>query len=252
MLLDMHCHTKEGSVDAHISVMDYLSNKSQIDGILITDHNSYDGYQVYLQSKVSTGIKVFKGIEYDTCDAGHMIIILPKKAECKYLTLKGMPVRHLIKLVHYYGGVIGSAHPFDYAHLGMGNIKKWSLLKNIDVWHTLDFIEGFNSCGSQITNKLSTALAKQLNKVVTGGSDTHRKISMCLAGTYIDDTPQTEDDLIEIIKQRDNNKINVWGNSKLFERSLNKKHKLICGLGLLGCYTNNKIAYYLNNKFITE
>ena len=42
---DMHCHTAEGSVDAKISIDDYINilRKKGFGGMLVTDHDSYGG-----------------------------------------------------------------------------------------------------------------------------------------------------------------------------------------------------------------
>ena len=44
MKLDMHCHTKEGSIDAKVPIQEYITKlvKEGFDGMLVTDHNSYD------------------------------------------------------------------------------------------------------------------------------------------------------------------------------------------------------------------
>lgn len=243
MLIDMHCHTNKGSIDAHIGIDDYIKLLPELgyNGMLVTDHNSYNGY--YSHRKHSSDFKVFKGIEYDTCDAGHVIIIMPTKFDTGCLTERGMPIRYIIKLVHSNGGVIGSAHPFDYKLLGMGNIKKWRLLENLDVWSQLDFIEGFNSCGNEITNFLASQLAKYLGIPSTGGSDSHRKDSLGLGGTIINDTPRNEDELIEIIK--DASKIKVWKGSSYYDKAISKTHKVIYNVGLFSWYTNNKLKYFL-------
>ena len=46
---DMHCHTAEGSVDAKISIDDYINilRKKGFGGMLVTDHDSYGGYELY-------------------------------------------------------------------------------------------------------------------------------------------------------------------------------------------------------------
>ena len=43
----MHCHTKEGSLDGKVSIGDYIAilQKRGFDGMVVTDHNSYNGYR---------------------------------------------------------------------------------------------------------------------------------------------------------------------------------------------------------------
>lgn len=42
MKIDMHCHTKEGSIDAKVSIEQYIKKliSNGFDGMLVTDHNS--------------------------------------------------------------------------------------------------------------------------------------------------------------------------------------------------------------------
>lgn len=44
---DMHCHTKDGSMDGQVSIEEYISilEKQGFGGMLISDHNSYNGYR---------------------------------------------------------------------------------------------------------------------------------------------------------------------------------------------------------------
>lgn len=43
MKIDMHCHTKEGSIDGKVPIEEYISMlKAQgFGGMLVTDHDSY-------------------------------------------------------------------------------------------------------------------------------------------------------------------------------------------------------------------
>ena len=53
MKIDMHCHTAEGSIDARVGIVDYVTeliNKG-VDGMLVTDHNSYKGYEYWQRIK---------------------------------------------------------------------------------------------------------------------------------------------------------------------------------------------------------
>ena len=49
MKLDMHCHTHEGSVDSKIGVEEYIRilKEKGYDGMLITDHDTYNGYRYW-------------------------------------------------------------------------------------------------------------------------------------------------------------------------------------------------------------
>lgn len=88
MKLDMHCHTKEGSIDAKVPIQEYITKlvKEGFDGMLVTDHNSYDGYRKFEKIAKNLHLEkpftVLKGIEYDTRDGGHVIAVLPGLYKC--------------------------------------------------------------------------------------------------------------------------------------------------------------------------
>ena len=79
MKLDMHCHVKEGSIDSKVSLDEYITllKERGFDGMLITDHDTYKGYRHWkyqMKGKVHDDFVVLKGIEYDTCDGGHILL----------------------------------------------------------------------------------------------------------------------------------------------------------------------------------
>ncbi len=53
MKLDMHCHTKEGSPDGKLELLENIDILKQkgYQGMLITDHNSYKAYRYYKKLK---------------------------------------------------------------------------------------------------------------------------------------------------------------------------------------------------------
>ena len=115
MKFDMHCHTKEGSIDGQVSLDRYIRilKDKGFGGMLVTDHNSYDGYRVWKEGlkEEHPDFVVLKGIEYDTSGAGHMIVIMPEGIKPRILEVRGLPVGVLAGVVHRYGGILGPAHP---------------------------------------------------------------------------------------------------------------------------------------------
>lgn len=198
MRIDMHCHTAEGSLDARVSIFTIVDTLKQkgFDGVLITDHNSYKGYEAWEESGRDDFV-VLKGIEYDTRDAGHMLLILPQNTDTAIFSYRGMSVLKLVKLVHRLGGIIGPAHPFAYCKFGMLNHAKWR--RNSALCHNFDFVEGFNSCAGSISNTLAARLAKHYRRPAFGGSDNHRLSGIGLGGTEIYADIRNNDDLLAAI-----------------------------------------------------
>ena len=74
MKFDMHCHTKEGSLDGKVEIEEYIRilKEKGYQGMLVSDHNSYNGYRYWrdhIKGKKYTDFVVLKGIEYDTNNA---------------------------------------------------------------------------------------------------------------------------------------------------------------------------------------
>lgn len=209
MKIETHAHTKEGSLDGRVSIfntIDILRNNGY-DGMIVTDHNSYSGYS-HIKENYDDFV-IFKGIEYDTSDGGHMLIILPKGVQDNIFTHKGMSVKDTIEVVHNLGGIVGPAHPFDYYKLGIMNNAKW--LRNLDVIKDFDFIETFNACGSKIGNHKSKSLAKLFNKPGFGGSDSHRTDVVGKAHTILPEKVKNENELIDSVKKLKYGDTRVYG-----------------------------------------
>ena len=124
MKLDMHCHTKEGSLDGKVPVEKYIELlKSQgFQGMLITDHDTYNGYRHWkneIKGKKHKDFLVLKGIEYDTFGGGHILVIMPENVKLRCLELRGMPTHLLISIVHTHGGILGPAHPCGEKYMSL-------------------------------------------------------------------------------------------------------------------------------------
>ena len=105
MRFDMHCHTKEGSMDGKIPISEYIQllKSKGFHGMLVTDHDSYNGFRTYrdhLKGRIDSFV-VLKGIEYDTIDAGHILVILPENVKLLLMECRGLPVRVLQDVVRY-------------------------------------------------------------------------------------------------------------------------------------------------------
>lgn len=203
MRFDMHCHTREGSIDAKISLREYVLRLKELgyDGMLLTDHNSYKGYRWYLKHKEEKTFENFillKGIEYDTCDGGHMLIIMPEYIRMPILELRGLPVRLLIEIVHAFHGILGPAHPTGEKYMSLTNCSYYQ--KHPEILQEFDFMEIYNSCITPEENRRAARLAQQCGLPGTAGSDTHKIDCVGLAYTDFDQPIRTESDLIRCLK----------------------------------------------------
>lgn len=217
MKFDMHCHTKEGSPDGKIPLLEAvrLLREKGYHGMLITDHNSYKAYRYYLKHREEPefdGFVVLKGIEYDTIDAGHILVVMPTGVKLPILELRGLPVGLLTDIVHHFGGILGPAHPCGEKYLSLMHTKRRK--KSRELLAKFDFFETYNSCESPESNEAAKELAKRFDRPGTGGSDFHKRESTGLGYTEIDAVVKNEDDLIHAM--RSDVKITAGGEPYLF------------------------------------
>lgn len=243
MKIDMHCHTKEGSIDAKVKVADYASMLCHqgIDGMLVTDHNSFRGYYYY--KKIRKEIKlprpfvVLRGIEYDTRNGGHVLVVMPDNVDkfvLLLLRIRGMSVARLEELVHSHGGIMGAAHPFDTGYYAFTNTNYYK--KHPEFIEKFDFIETFNSCAKPEGNKKAARLALKYNKPQTAGTDAHRPEVIGSSYTEFDADIRCCNDLIAAIKSDKHPVIDEAS----FTSTHRDRHIIIEKLGIVGYWIYNK------------
>lgn len=248
MKIDMHCHTKEGSIDAKVSIEKYIYKLVEhgFDGMLVTDHNSYNGYRKFqeIAAKVQEELKkpfvVLKGIEYDTRDGGHIIAILPDNVMTTALEVKGMKVEQLERFVHKLGGVLGPAHPFGTGFFAFMNTHFGK--KNQDFLHKFDFVETFNSCTRPLANRKARLMAAILQKPQIAGSDAHKEHIIGKAFTEICHEIRNNNDLIHAIKHGEIGAARGNEHKKMLEKGNMFTEKL----GIIGYWVYNKTGAFYN------
>lgn len=168
--------------------------------MVITDHDSYKAYTYWESLPEKPDFVVLRGIEYDTIDGGHILIVMPTGVRPHILDLRGMPVSFLIDVVHHYGGICGPAHPYGSKFMSLMNT--WYGKKHHNIMKRFDFLESFNACESGTSNAQAGALALLYGLPGTGGSDSHRRNCAGFGYTEIEDDICTEDDLIAYLKAK--------------------------------------------------
>lgn len=205
MKFDMHCHTREGSLDGKVPVEEFVQTliDKGFDGMLVSDHNSYNGYRAWkknVNTKWFRNFVVLKGIEYDTIDAGHILVIMPEGVKLRILELRGLPVHFLIDIVHRHGGILGPAHPCGEKYLSITNTRKHR--NQLAVMDKFDFLEGFNACESPESNARAMEIAAEHGLPTFGGSDAHRLDCIGLGYTEFQGDISCESDLIRLLEKR--------------------------------------------------
>ena len=201
MNFDLHCHTKEGSLDSKVPVETFARQFKILgfDGFMIADHNSYRGCRAWDNIEDKTpyeGLTVIRGMEYDTKDAGHILIIMPDGLYLPIFKTRGMKCKRLIYLVHLFGGVCGPAHPYGARASSMMSLGK----VNPKILRNMDFVEVFNTCEQPASNEMATELAEKFRLPGIGGSDAHSPRYIGMAFTDIHHHITCNNDMIHAIK----------------------------------------------------
>jgi len=249
MKLDMHCHTAEGSSDSKVSIIDYIKLLKEYgyDGMLVTDHDSYNGYRYYVnhKSEAPDDFVVLSGIEYDTFEAGHFIVIMPDGEELDVLECRGLKVYDLIDLVHKHGGIVGPAHPCGEPFLSVFSTGRFkNQVEQKRLMSQIDFIETFNCGEDREANDRAIALAKKYNVPMTGGSDAHWEPCVGLAYTLLQEKVTNNNELIAYIKAKKHTK--VWGMPYpgTLKARLGKWNKLL----VYGFFPYNKYGAFIDGR----
>ena len=225
MKIDMHCHVKEGSVDSRVSLDEYITllKKHGFQGMVITDHDTYQGYRHWknqLKEKHPDFV-VLKGIEYDTRDAGHILVIMPEGVKMRLLEMRGMRASVLIDLVHRNGGVLGPAHPCGEKYMSFTNTKCY--YNTPELIKRFDFIEAFNACESKESNAGALKLAEKYGKVKVGGSDSHKPDCVGKGYTILPGPVTCETELMSMIHR----KVSFETGGTLYTKTTKEKMGLI-------------------------
>ena len=192
-------------MDGKVSMEEFILElrKKGYDGMLVSDHNSYNGYRFWkknLKDRKYRDFTVLKGIEYDTIDAGHILVIMPEGVKLKILELRGLPVQFLIEIVHKNGGILGPAHPCGEKYLSILNTRKHR--NQLAVMDRFDFLEGFNACEDSESNDRAARIAQEFALPVFGGSDAHKIDCVGLGYTEFAEPVKSESELIALLKEK--------------------------------------------------
>lgn len=150
--IQTHVHTLNSDGSNTLDDMALHAKASGIDAILLTDHNTFAGFQNADKISEKYNINIIKAIEYTTF-YGHIIVI--NSPYYRWENLNDTSLNELADYVHNYGGIIGIAHPMgvgDPTCTG-GNFS----YKNVD-FNKIDFIEVWHG----VTDKFNEAEKNRL------------------------------------------------------------------------------------------
>jgi predicted metal-dependent phosphoesterase TrpH len=193
MIIDLHVHTIY-SQDSLLAPEDLIEQALQVglDGVCVMDHNSLQVSEVVEEFAEGTPLKVFRGVEVTT-DLGHILAygLKPEQWE-QFAGRLERPAQELVDYVRSFGGVCIPAHPFRF---GPGSIEN-----KLETLIGIFAIEGYNGKANSDENQMACEKAKQLDLMVTGGSDAHVQGMVGKCATVFENKIETMADLIKELK----------------------------------------------------
>lgn len=185
---DLHTHTNYSDGTDSAEEIIRHAEKIGLDGIAITDHDSFGGLHEALE--IETDLIIVPGIEVSTCK-GHILAygISDGKIEI------GLTPKETADIIHRMGGIVVPAHPFDYIRLGIKDE-----IYNIQS----DAIEVINGC---ITlgywNTKAKKAALELKLPMIAGSDGHSTEEIGIAWTDFLQPPNSWQEVISMILRKE-------------------------------------------------
>lgn len=192
-IIDMHVHT-EFSPCSRVKLLEALSKAAQLGvGLAITDHDTIKGALKAKLLSQKYEVRVFVGCEISTKD-GQILAYGINEEIPLYL-----PAEQTIELIHEQGAVAVASHPF--------RSDRESLFEKTYVL-PLDGIEVLNLAGGGVSREArEVAVSRGLAQI--GGSDAHTLSLVGEAGTKFPYQPESEEDLVKLIKKRECSPVKV-------------------------------------------
>lgn len=185
-IIDMHVHT-EFSPCSKLKLVEALEKASRIGvGLVITDHDTIKGALKAKSLSWKYEVAVFIGCEISTKDGQVLAYGIEEEIPPR------LPAEQTIELIREQGGAAVAPHPFCSARESLFE-KTYTL--------PLDGIEVLNLTEGGISEEArSVALSRGLAQ--TGGSDAHTLNLVGEAGTRFPYQPESEDDLVELLRKK--------------------------------------------------
>lgn len=195
MLIDLHVHTVF-SGDSLIAPEELIERGLALglDGIAVTEHDSYAASEVTAELAEDSGLRIFRGIEVST-DRGHILVFGLDDDHWQTLRdplTKFIPTQLLVEYVMECGGVVIPAHPFKSTSPSIG--ERISSLIGVST------IEGFNGQCFPDENVRACELAQTYELKIVGGSGAHSLGELGRCVTQFENRVETLSQLVAELK----------------------------------------------------
>lgn len=185
MKIDLHFHTvisKDSAIPVTITTIKAIKKRG-LDGIAITDHDSFTAVAKMSRLLVEHGLVAIPGEEVRTPGKGEILCYFIQEP------IKPGPWEEIIDATRAQDGIVVLAHPFDYIR---GNWMAYFAGKHRDQLRRLlariDGLETYNARNySPCGNKWARDRAREGKILGTAGSDAHNIFEIGCAFTQFDE-----------------------------------------------------------------
>ena len=202
MLIDLHTHSYPRSDDSFMSVNDLIDGSKSLglDGICLTDHDTFWADDVIRELSIKHNFRVFPGCEINT-ESGHVLVFGLGKYEF------GMHRAEFLQtIVEKAKGAMIAAHPYRRRFLEEPAERpgvRHEMLERASqdpFFKMCHGIEALNGRGLTIQNEFSLELGGILNANLTAGSDAHKVEQIGTVATEFDRPVARLQDLIRELR----------------------------------------------------
>ena len=135
---EMHTHTFNSDGRFTLEQLCAAAKAYEYQGLALTDHNTYSGFDGLPETPVINGMPVIRGIEWTTF-FGHMQVLYAEKF-IDWRRATPDTIDSFISQIKAVNGIVGVAHPFEVGSpMCTGcffdfKIRDWEAVDYIEVW----------------------------------------------------------------------------------------------------------------------
>lgn len=200
MKIDLHVHSKYSG--DNLSEPDAIVEEAlrkQLDGILITEHHSYEASEPWEEwirdKKKNKGLLILRAAEVSTT-SGHVIALGFKDDSWNahyFQTGEYIELEEILFLIREIGGISIITHPYR-------NNMNYPLLDRFERLTGYTTVEGINAGNTKEENEKAIRILQKRGMPYTGGSDAHSARNVGKAYTVFQDRIRNLEDLMSALR----------------------------------------------------
>lgn len=188
--LDLHVHSSIGSACSRLDLPDMIhdARAAGLDGIVVTDHESFRGVRIARRWGAELGFPVFTGVEIRTLEGDCLVYAVEEFDPEPY---RGRSAQDLLDFARSIGAVMVVAHPYRRSAPSLGD--------HVRTLDGLAAVELYNGNCEDAEMERTRVLAAELELRVTGGSDAHGPGQVGRCYTEFESEIRSQDELLRAL-----------------------------------------------------